>query len=255
MSTNVPDQATISLTIKGNVIAKPPSKADSYPNKIGNLKFKTNHLTFQEMTNKQVKTDTLGFYNDGKEEITVKGIKDLPAFLTVEIKPQTLKHDEEGILIITYYAEKRNDLGYLYDKLIVETNDKDLPEKMIYVSANINNDFSGMTEKQIIRAPKLSFDSEIFNFGKVKSGNIVEHEFVIKNLGKDPLIILKTVPSCACTVTEIPVTVLKKGRSGKIKVVFDTKTRTGQQHHNITLYTNDPEKPIVVLYIQGELLQ
>ena len=40
VTTNDPDNATIVLTIKGEVIAKTKTKADEYPNKIGNLYFK-----------------------------------------------------------------------------------------------------------------------------------------------------------------------------------------------------------------------
>lgn len=255
VTSNDTKEPTIVLTIKGDVTSKPKSKADNYPSKIGNLKFKTNHLAFQELTNKQVKTDTLGFYNEGKEEITIKGVKDLPAFLTVEIKPQTLKPDEEGVILITYYAEKRNELGYVFDKFNFETTDIDLPDKLIYVSANISYDFSGMTEKQKAKAPKIAFDSEIYNYGKVKTGTVIEYEFVFRNLGKDPLKILKSKPSCACTVSEIQFAELKNGQSSTMKVTFDTKGKTGQQHHNVTLFTNDPAKPIVVLYLQGEVTQ
>lgn len=248
-----PVKSTVTLTIKGNVTPKPKTKADKYPSKIGNLKFLTNHVAFQEMTNKQIKTDTLGVYNEGKAEISLSGSDDLPDFITIQIIPQTLKHDEEGVIIITYDAAKRNEFGYVFDKFNLKTNDVDMPEKLIYVSANINYDFSGMTEKQKERAPKIVFDNEIYNYGKVKAGTLVEYSFIFRNDGKDPLLILKTKPSCGCTGSEPESTLLKKGKSSKMNVKFDTSGRSGQQHHNITIHTNDPEKPIIVLYIQGEV--
>ncbi len=255
VTSNDPNQSTIVLTIKGDVTPKPKTKADYYPSKIGNLRFKTNHLAFQEMTNKQIKTDTLGFYNETKTAITIKGVKDLPDFLTVEIIPQTINHDEEGIIVITYNAEKRDDFGYVFDRFNIETSDTELPDKLIYISANINYDFSAMTEKQKARAPKIVFENEIYNYGQVKSGELVEYDFIFKNEGKDPLKILKTKPSCGCTGSEPELTTLKKGQTSKIHVKFNTAGRSGHQHHNITLHTNDPEKPVIVLYIQGEVIK
>ncbi len=243
------------MSIKGNVIPKPKTKADNYPSKIGNMRFKTNHLAFQEMTNKQVKTDTLGFYNESQKEMSITGVKNLPDFVTVEITPKVVKHDEEGVLIITYDAQKRNDFGYVFDKFSLVTNDTELPEKLLYISANITYDFSEMTEKEKQNAPKISFDTETFNYGQVQSGQMVEFEFIFRNTGKDPLRILKTKPSCGCTGSETEMTLLKKGQSSKIKGRFDTRGRSGQQHHNITVHTNDPERPVVVLYIQGEVLK
>lgn len=237
------------------MIPKPKTKADYYPSKIGNLKFKTNHLAFQEMTNMQIKTDTLGFYNEGKNEITIKGVKDLPEFVNIVISPMKIKHDEEGVIVITYDAQKRNDFGYVFDKFILETNDTELPDKLLYFSANITYDFSGMTEKEKLNAPKIVFDTETYNYGTVQSGEMVEYNFTFRNEGKDPLRILKTKPSCGCTGSEPEMTILKKGQSSKMKVKFDTRNRSGQQHHNITVHTNDPEKPVVVLYLQGEVLK
>jgi hypothetical protein len=168
VTSNDPNQSTIVLTIKGDVIPRPKTKADNYPSKIGNLRFKTNHLAFQEMTHKQVKTDTLGFFNDSKKDITIKGIKDLPGFLTVQIIPEIVKPEQEGLVVITYNAEMRNDFGYVFDKFNLETNDTELPEKLIYISANITYDFSGMTEKQKEKAPKIVFDTETYNYGSCK---------------------------------------------------------------------------------------
>jgi hypothetical protein len=255
VTSNDPDKSAITLTIKGEVIPKPKTKSDNYPSKIGNLRFKTNHLAFQEITNRTVRTDTLGVYNEGKATITIKGFKDVPEFLKVEAVPLSLKHDEEGVILITYDAEKRNDFGYVFDRFMIETDDVELADKLMYVSANISFDFSWMTEKDKEKAPKIVFEKEIYNYGQVKTGEMVEYDFLFRNEGKEPLKLLKVRPSCGCTGTIAEETVLKSGKGSKINVKFNTAGRSGQQHHNITIHTNDPEKPVVVIYIQGEVIK
>ncbi|MFW5659430.1 MAG: DUF1573 domain-containing protein, partial [Bacteroidota bacterium] len=40
------------------------------------------------------------------------------------------------------------------------------------------------------------------DFGSMKEGEVVEHTFNFKNVGKSDLIIQKVKPSCGCTVPE-----------------------------------------------------
>jgi hypothetical protein len=255
VTTNDPQNSTVGLIIKGDVTPKPKTKADNYPSKIGNLRFKTNHVALQQITNKEVRSDTLKVYNEGKQPITINTVKENSDFISISNLPLTLQHDEEGYLILTYDASKRNDFGYVFDRFHFETNDVELPEKLMYVSANILYDFSNMSDKDKQRAPKIVFENETYQYGKVKSGEIIEHDFVFKNEGKNPLKILKAKPSCGCTGTVPEKTTLKKGESSKINVKFNTQGRNGHQHHNITLHTNDPERPVIVIYIQGEVIQ
>jgi len=252
VTTNDPDNASIVLTIKGEVTPKAKSKADEYPNKIGNLYFKTNHLAFQDLKENEIKTDTFKLYNNGTKELTIK-FNELPAFLKAEIKDPVIKPDMESTILITYDAKARADYGYVFDKFFLSTNDDDQPEKLLYVSANIVQDFSWMTEKDKKKAPHILFESESFDFGTVKDGANVEYSFKFTNTGKSTLKILKTKASCGCTATEPVKTVLKKGESSEIKIVFNSTGRKGNQHKTITVITNDPDKSVIVLHVQGNV--
>lgn len=250
VTTNDPDNASIVLTIKGEVQAKPKSKADNYPNKIGNLYFKTNHLAFQDVKDTEVKTDTFKLYNNGPKPINIK-FNELPAFMKAEIKDVVMQPDMESYIVITYDAKARADFGYVFDKFFLSTDDTDQPEKLLYTSANIVQDFSWMTEKDIKKAPHVAFDTTTFNFGTVKEGTNVEYSFIFRNTGKSLLKILKTKASCGCTATDPVKTELKKGEASEIKIVFNTSGRKGNQHKTITVITNDPDNSVIVLHVEG----
>lgn len=255
VSTNDPQHSTFVIYIKGDVIKRPPSKADNYPTKLGNLRLTTNHYAFNELKNTQKRTDTLRIYNETKQTIVLNGTSEVPSFLTVEIPVKDLKPDDEGFIIITYDATKRDDFGFLFDKFNLLTNDNVMPEKLIYVSANITADFSHLSEKDLARAPKIKIENEVVQFGEVKAGQAVEVKYVIKNEGRLPLEILKIKPSCGCTVAQASKNSLKRDESTEIKFNFNTAGRNGVQHHNIVMYTNDPQRPVVVLYLQGVIVQ
>lgn len=250
VTTNDPDNASIILTIKGEVIPKAKSKADEYPNKIGNLYFKTNHLAFQDMKETEIKVDTFFVYNNGTKPISIK-FNNLPNFLKADIQDTLMKPDMESKIIITYNAKVRADYGYVFDKFFLSSNDDDQPEKLLYVSANIVQDFSALSEKELKKAPHILFETESYDFGTIKDGANVEYSFKFQNTGKSTLKILKTKASCGCTATEPVKTVLKKGESSEIKIVFNSTGRKGNQHKTITVITNDPDKSVIVLHVQG----
>ena len=87
--------------------------------------------------------------------------------------------------------------------------------------------------------PILKFDFDTFDFGEVTDGEIVEVDYIFKNIGKSNLIIFDASASCGCTVPEYPKDKeIKPGESGVIKARFDSSGQTGKQVKSITLTTN-----------------
>ncbi|MCF8298454.1 MAG: DUF1573 domain-containing protein [Saprospiraceae bacterium] len=252
VSTNDPKNPSVVLFIKGNVIAKPKTKVDLYPTPVGNLRFKTNHLAFMDITNKQTKTDSLPIFNNGTAAMEIN-TKNVPAWLKVTVKPSTLQPDEEGFIVITYDASKRNDYGLNFDRFILVTNDIKQAEKTINVSAKVVPDFSNLSPKKLKNSPTIEFNNTSYDFGIMKTGSKIEYKFEFKNAGKSDLVILKTKASCGCTAIQPESTKIKKGKSSYIAIVFNTAGRTGKQHKTVTVITNDPNNPEIILNISGEL--
>lgn len=88
------------------------------------------------------------------------------------------------------------------------------------------------------KAAAMEFEHKLFEFGKVKAGDIVTHEFKFKNTGKNPLIIKDAQGSCGCTVAEYPKEPIPPGGSGVIKATFNTEGRNSYQAKYISLYAN-----------------
>lgn len=99
-------------------------------------------------------------------------------------------------------------------------------------------------------APVISFDKEEFDFGTVKEGEVVETTFVVTNSGKSDLVITNAQASCGCTVPNWPKEPIAPGKTGKIKVSFNTSGKPNKQSKSITLTTNT-EKGREILKISG----
>jgi len=93
-----------------------------------------------------------------------------------------------------------------------------------------------------------------YNFGSIAEGDKVEYNFRCKNTGKKPLVITNASASCGCTVPEKPEKPVLPGETSFIKVVFNSKGKSGHQDKSIIVSSNaKPSFPDLML--SGEVKQ
>ena len=101
--------------------------------------------------------------------------------------------------------------------------------------------------------PKMAFDVMEHNFGTIKQGEVATYEFKFKNTGKEPLVISNAVGSCGCTVPEWPKEPIAPGKTGVIKVTFNSAGKQGQIDKTVTLTSNSVDGQ-VQLHMKGEVV-
>ena len=250
VTTNDPTMPSLSLTVKGEVLPKEKTIADLYPVVMGNLRLVNSNINLGNVNNTEVRTDTLKLYNEWNKPMNI-GFGALPVYMQAKAIPEVLKPKQKGIILVTYDVTKRNEFGYVFDQLLISTNDSLQAEKRLHVSLNINEDFSKLTPAELADAPIMKFENTTYNFDKAKQGEKVECTFVFKNEGVNDLIIRKVKASCGCTGTNPEKTILKKGESSKITATFNTAGRTGKQYKTVTVISNDPVNSTVSLTLEG----
>lgn len=92
--------------------------------------------------------------------------------------------------------------------------------------------------------PNITIPIDVWNFGEVKSGEVVEYDFVILNSGEAELVIDSVTPTCSCTKAKIDVNKIKPGKEAKLKVVLDTAGKSGEYVSLIMIASNDPDEPV-----------
>ena len=112
-----------------------------------------------------------------------------------------------------------------------------------------NNKISNSSnQKEFKDHTTVAITDTIYDFGNVKEGELVTHQYQFKNTGKKPLIITNAIASCGCTVPEKPEHPIAPGEIGFIKVKFDSERRPGAAHKTITVFSNaQPEFPVLQL--------
>ncbi len=241
------------LRITGNVIPKPLSIEEQYRYEMGEVRFKSNHLSFGTIYKGKPQTKEIEFINTSSESLNME-LRDLPPHLEASISNNDPKPGETGSVRITYHSDKKNDWDFVIDRLPLFINGKTHQNNRLIVSANIQEDFSSLTADEISNAPTIEFENKTFNFGKLEQGEKVEHEYTFKNTGKTDLIIRKIRASCGCTAIITEKKVIPAGEEGSIKVNFDSRGKMGNQNKTVTVISNDPDHSREILWIRGEVV-
>ena len=104
--------------------------------------------------------------------------------------------------------------------------------------------------------PCLSIDRSSFDFGEVMDGAVVEHTFLLKNVGDRTLKIFRVAYNCSCTSYKIPKTEIAPGESVPLTVRFTTTGYSALPQpisQTVTIYSNDPANPHKIA-LQGRVL-
>lgn len=211
------------------------------------------HLPFARIAPDAIVTNKVAIINTGAKPISVK-LSGVPAHLKIAVNPSVLKPNEKGEMVVTYDAAKKNDWGFVVDNMTVLIDGRVLDDSRFTVSATIEDDYSKLTPEDMAKMATVKFDRTTYDFGNVDEGKTVNYEYTFSNLGKSNLIIRKVNTSCGCTSVAPSGTVIKSGDSGSIKIAFATSGYANRQSKTITVLTNDPKNPSIILRLTGNVI-
>ena len=103
-----------------------------------------------------------------------------------------------------------------------------------------------------VNATEITFDENMFDFGTIKEGELVNHKFKFKNTGKNPLLITNASASCGCTVPNWPKEPIAPGQGGEIDVTFNSEGKPNHAEKSVTVVANTTPTNTMLL-IKGEV--
>ena len=102
--------------------------------------------------------------------------------------------------------------------------------------------------------PKIYSLEKEHDFGQIVEGSVVVHEFEVTNNGDSELYLIKVNSTCGCTVAKPSKEKLQPGETAKIKVSFNSASRSGRQKKYINVFTNDKENTRYRLSIYANVI-
>jgi hypothetical protein len=247
------ENADVVLTILGEVTARARTIEEDYPNEIGPLRAKTNHISFSAIKEKSIRKDSTEVVNNTDKPMQLS-FKTPPPHLSAVMRPATLAPKQKGYLVVTFDANKIQTYGFVMHRIYLNIDGQDNYKNSVAVSTTLEEDFSTLSADELKNAPVADYDSESFDFGDIKPAQKVEHTFILKNGGKRDLIIRDVKSSCGCTAVSPSKNIIPAGDNVPLKVAFDPTGKSGRQNKTITVITNDPKNPTKVLRISSNIL-
>jgi hypothetical protein len=99
----------------------------------------------------------------------------------------------------------------------------------------------------LFAAPKIQFEAEELDLGRLLQGESRDFSFEVKNAGDAVLEISEVRPTCGCTSTGKGQYTIKPGGKATIPFTFNTGNFMGEQHKSMSVRSNDPDRSIVNL--------
>lgn len=103
--------------------------------------------------------------------------------------------------------------------------------------------------------PAQGQDSTLWDFGQIKAGQIVKHDFTLTNTAQMPLVISAINTSCGCTVPEVKKKLLSPGESTLVEVSFNSTGYAGPVEQYVYVHTDRTDNPVLKFTIKAEVFK
>jgi len=232
------------LTIKGVVIGNDKTIGHFYPVDAGKLKLRNGLAMLGRVPAGRSKTEFLTGYNQSADTI-VPVFTNLPPYLSVKCSPEAVGPGDMTTIEFYFKAAQCGEWGIVSDSIQVAANAGEAAH-WLPVVAIVEEDFSGLTDKQRADAPALSMPSDRIELDPVPLGatSPVTYRLKITNTGKDPLIIRRAYSQDAAVAVKAPEDKIKSGKVGEITVTLDPSSQPeGVINTKMVIISNDPKVP------------
>ena len=101
----------------------------------------------------------------------------------------------------------------------------------------------GLLISQEKTGPRISIDEPNFNFGFAPEGSFMVHQYVIRNIGDEPLQIKRVRTTCGCASAPVKKNLLQPNESTVVTLIFNSTRYFHKTSKAAIISTNDPTRP------------
>lgn len=240
------------LRLRGVVHEKKKSLSQLYgAQKLGALGLKSRQLKTGNLKQGLSSSESVTVANLGKTPLQV-GWSKVSSNLSLKVEPNPIPAGSTATLTCTV-----NSNPDLYGKNIYRATpvlNGQTAEKPLEITAWTQENFSDLSQAERDKAALPFFETSTFNFGVKNKGEKVEVLFLCTNKGQAPFHIYKAdTESPALTLAEMPRPIAAQ-QKGSVRFTLDTSSLDkGENVVMVSLTTNSPLRPLVNLFVAGEI--
>jgi hypothetical protein len=239
------------LRLRGVVHEQKKSLSELYgAQKLGDFGLKTREFKTGTIRQGHTISETATVANLGKKPLEIT-FTDASAQLKMDVSPNPIPANSTATLTYTVKTDPALYGKNAYTAVPVLNGRKAQAPLTVWTMTREN--FDEWTEEQRNNGSMPMFETSTANFGAVKAGDPVEFTFTCTNKGKSPFLIYKADPELP-QLKIVEIQNAEPGKKGSIRVSLDTSSLgKGETVIMLTLTTNSPLRPIVNLFVAGEI--
>ena len=240
----------INLIIKGYVV----STVGKLRSKIGPLSATTNVLDFKEIIQGFSENETIIIFNSSEDTVLIKPLYKHEQ-IEVEVEPQILEPDQSGEITININTTNC-ELGELITICDFDiTKKKNKYRGQLSILANVIEDFSLLTEWELINSPVIYTASQKIELQKIQPNKLKIKEVEIENRGKRELLIHNIKTSNSMYLITPKKLIIRSGEKGTFQLSIKPTITRNNVISKLTIISNDPNQSILNLKISGKVNQ
>ncbi|MEW6101709.1 MAG: DUF1573 domain-containing protein [Candidatus Omnitrophota bacterium] len=108
---------------------------------------------------------------------------------------------------------------------------------------------------QAVCAKEKAADPYLWDFGKIKEGEVVKHVFLLKNESEKAFNIKGLHASCGCTTGKLEKESLLPQEEAPIEVEFNSKGYSGEITQFIYVNTDREDEPAIKFTVKAEVIK
>lgn len=243
----------VTAPAQSSIVQANPSLVDQFPKLIGNLRLSETTVQLGNVYNNETKLDTVRIYNSSANPMSISIRVPLPEYIKLQIVPEKLDAGKEGKLLISYAASMRKEFGFVFDRIMLGTNDPLQSDKNINITATINEYFAPGNPADSMLIPRARLSESTYGFGRVQEGVKAQHNFTIFNDGQKDLVIHHSKSDCGCIKTSFSKMTVLPGDSAVLSLEFDSFGKSGALSRDLSVFVSDPKQPELRLSISAEV--
>jgi len=240
------------LRIIGEVIPAERTPAEQFRHAAGAIRLDNMHASFNRIHSHESPSFEITALNPSPDAVKISFVN-LPAHIKADVTPATVASGEKATIKITYDAARKNEWGFVSDRIVMILNDNRAQEHRLTVTATIEEDFSRWTAAQLQNAPAIVIDQQVIEAGTIKKGERKTYQVKLTNNGKSKLLIRRVVPSGSLTANAPKE--INPGESVDMTITFNSTGQTGALNRAIEMITNDPKNAKVVIRFKAEVTE
>ncbi len=175
--------------------------------------------------------------NTGDDLLVISRVRASCGCTAVKPEKSELKPGESTKVHAEFNSRGRKGTQRKY--IYIYSNDPQTPEMRLKLTGTVVVPDNAPDAKGAI----LKLEKNQHNFGDVKEGEVVDVTIKFKNVGDKTLEIKDVSTSCGCTAAILSSKILKPGKTGQLRVEFDSSNRSGHVTRTVTITSNDKQHP------------